>query len=549
MNRIINLAAILFFAVLASCRPMKEADLIITNAKIYTVDRNFSIAEAMAVKNGKILATGSEDDILSTYDAPVVNDLSGLPVYPGFIDAHCHFYGYGTNLIGSADFTGTGSFDEVLELVKQHRKKYPDAYWIEGRGWDQNDWEVQEFPDNRELNRLFPDNPVILTRIDGHAALVNDKAMEIAGITSQTKVDGGEILLKNGKPTGILIDNAIDLVREKIPAPDARQVSHALLAAQEKCFAAGLTGVYDAGLDKQVIDVIDSLDKQERLKIRMYVMLSPTEENFRAFVDKGIYKTDRLDVRSIKLYADGALGSRGAKLIQDYSDDPGNNGLLLRTPESFREIIRMAYEKGFQVNTHAIGDSANRMVLTLYGEALKGKNDRRWRIEHAQVIAPGDFGLFAKYGIVPSVQPTHATSDMYWAGERLGPERIKGAYAYRRLLKQLGWIPLGTDFPVENINPLYTFYAAVARKDLKGRPEGGFQPENALTREEALRGMTVWAAKSGFEEDEKGSLEPGKFADFVVLDKDIMQIPENELPAVKVLKTVVGGEEVFGMPR
>jgi predicted amidohydrolase YtcJ len=371
--------------------------------------------------------------------------------------------------------------------------------------------------------------------------------MEISGITPETKVNGGDIFLKYGKPTGILIDNAIELVSQRIPEPDKEQIAHALLSAQKKCFAAGLTGVYDAGLEKQVIDVIDSLDKSGDLQIRIYAMLSPTRENFEAYLNKGIYKTDRLNVRSVKLYADGALGSRGAKLLKDYTDDPGNNGLLLRTPQSFREIIAMAYEKGFQVNTHAIGDSANRLVLTLYGEVLKGKNDRRWRIEHAQVVAPEDFELFGKYSIVPSVQPTHATSDMYWAGERLGPERLKTAYAYKRLLKQSGWLPLGTDFPVENINPLYTFYAAVARKDLKGWPENGFQTENALTRKEALYGMTVWAARSGFEENEKGSLEPGKFADFVVLDKDIMEIPENEIPATGVLKTYIGGVEVFGL--
>ena len=318
------------------------------------------------------------------------------------------------------------------------------------------------------------------------------------------------------------------------------------MAAQKNCFAVGLTSVHDAGLGKNVIDVIDSLNRSDEMMMRTYAMLAPTKENFKEFVDKGIYKTDRLNVRSVKLYADGALGSRGAKLLQDYSDDPGNSGLLLQSPDSIMEILKTAHKQGFQVNTHAIGDSANRMMLTLYGEVLKGENHKRWRIEHAQVIAPGDFDLFGKYSIIPSSQPTHATSDMYWAGERLGPERIKGAYAYKQLLGQVGWIPLGTDFPIENINPLYTFYAAVTRKDLKGWPEGGFQTENALSREEALKGMTIWAAKAAFEENEKGSLEVGKLADFVVLDKDIMEIPGKGLPTVKVLKTFIDGQEVFG---
>jgi predicted amidohydrolase YtcJ len=525
---------------------MKNADLIVTNAKIYTVDSSFSMAEAMAVKDGKILAIGSEDEIMNAYDSPLISDLSGLPVYPGFIDAHCHFYSYGLSLLKRADLVGTESFEDVLEVISGHQKKFPSAYWIEGRGWDQNDWEVKEFPTREKLDELFPENPVILTRIDGHAALVNSKALEIAGITSKTKIAGGDVILKNGQPTGVLIDNAIELVTDLIPDPDPDQIAEALLTAQKNCFAVGLTGVHDAGLEKNVIDVIETLDNSNDLRMRIYAMLSPTGENFEYYVAKGPTKTDRLNIRSIKLYADGALGSRGAKLLADYSDDPGNSGLILRTPDSIRDILKTAYAQGFQINTHAIGDSANRMMLTLYGEVLKGKNDKRWRIEHVQIIAPEDFDLFGKYSIIPSAQPTHATSDMYWADERLGPERIKGAYAYKQLLDQSGWIPLGTDFPIENINPLYTFYAAVVRKDLKGWPEGGFQVENALSREEALKGMTFWAAKAAFEENEKGSLEAGKMADFVVLDKDIMEISGNEIPNVKVLKTFIGGQEVFG---
>nr|NQU89354.1 amidohydrolase [Bacteroidota bacterium] len=401
------------------------------------------------------------------------------------------------------------------------------------------------FPTKERLDELFPDNPVMLTRIDGHAALVNSKAFEIAGIDAATKVNGGSVVLKNGEPTGVLIDNAIDLVSVKIPDPDVSQIAEALISAQKNCFAVGLTGVHDAGLGKNIIDMIDSLQQSGQLKMPMYVMLSPTRENFVAFVEKGPLKTEKLNIRSIKLYADGALGSRGAKLLEDYSDDPGNSGLVLQTPDSIWDICKTAYEKGFQVNTHAIGDSANRMMLQLYGEVLKGENDKRWRIEHVQIIAPEDFDLFSKYSIVPSSQPTHATSDMYWAEDRVGPKRIKGAYAYKKLLDQTGWIPLGTDFPIESINPLYTFYAAVVRKDLNGWPEDGFQMEDALSREEALKGMTIWAARAAFEENEKGSLEPGKSANFVVFEEDIMEIPEKDIPETKVLKTFIGGELVY----
>lgn len=524
---------------------MEKADLIIKNANIYTVGQNFTRAEAMAVKDGKILAVGSTDEITSKYNTGQVYDMDGKAVYPGFIDAHCHFLGYGTGLLRRANLVGTTSYDDVIERVKAHHKKFPEAFWIEGRGWDQNDWEVKAFPTKEKLDDAFPDNPVYLTRIDGHAALANSKALELAGVVATTNMDGGDVILKNGKPTGVLIDNAMELVSSIIPEPSDEALAAALIAAQENCFAVGLTGVHDAGLVTREVMVIDSLQKSGELLMPMNVMLTPTTENLETYVENGPYATDRLNVRSVKLYADGALGSRGAKMLADYNDDPGNSGLVLTSPDSIREICEIALANGYQVCTHAIGDSANRMMLTLYGEFLKGKNDNRWRIEHVQIIAPEDFELFGKYNIVPSAQPTHATSDMYWAEDRVGPNRIKGAYAYNALLNQTGWIPLGTDFPIEHINPMYTYYAAVVRKDQEGWPEGGFNPENALTREEALKGMTLWAAKAAFEENEKGSLEPGKYADFVVMEKDIMEIPENELYKTKVMKTFLRGTEVF----
>ena len=540
--------AVLVLTVLhvTSCNTMKKADLVIKNAKIYTVDRNFAVVSAMALRDGKILAVGTDNEIASTFQASKVIDCEGKPVYPGFIDAHCHFTGYGIGLIKRANLVDTHSFDEVLTIMKEHQLKFPTSFWIEGRGWDQNDWPEKVFPTRKKLDEMFPDNPVILTRIDGHAALVNKIALQLAGIDASTTIEGGDVILENGEPTGVLIDNAIDRVTAMIPEPDEKQTTTALLEAQENCFAVGLTSVHDAGLDKKVIHLIDSLQKSGLLKMNVYAMLSPSSENFSTFVEKGPYLTAKLSVRSIKLYADGALGSRGAKLLSGYSDQPENSGLILTSPDQIRKYCQKALDHGYQVNTHAIGDSANRLMLNVYGEYLKDKNDLRWRIEHCQVVASDDFELFEKYSIVPSSQPTHATSDMYWADERLGSERIKGAYAYRQLLDAYGWIPLGTDFPIENINPLYTYYAAIERKDLKGWPEDGFQTENALSRTDALKGMTIWAAMAAFEEKVRGSIEPGKNADFVVLEKDIMTIPGHEIPEVKVVRTFVDGKEVYG---
>lgn len=540
-------ALILFLTIfiMSSCLTnKKKADLIVFNAKIYTLDSNFSIAESFAVKDGKILKTGSNEDINKKYESETKLDTKGKIIYPGFIDAHCHFYSYGKGLLRRADLKETGSFDEILEILKKHHQENPSE-WIIGRGWDQNDWEIKEFPDNAELDKLFPDNPVVLIRIAGHAMLANSEALKRANITSETKIAGGEIKIRNGKPTGILIDNAMDKIYSIIPELNENEKALAFSKAQENCFASGLTSVVDAGLDKEIIETIDSLQKAGELKMRINAMISPTKENFEKYFHPEKFKTDYLNVNAVKLYADGALGSRGALLLEDYSDDQGNRGLQIENIEFYRKICKKAYENGFQVNTHAIGDSAIRLMLRVYGESLKGKNDRRWRIEHSQVVHPDDFVLYKKYSVIPSIQSTHATSDMYWAEERVGPERIKGAYAYKKLLDQNGWIPNGTDFPIENIYPLNSFYAAVTRKDLNGYPENGFQSENALSKEEALKAMTIWAAKSCFEENEKGSLESGKFADFVILDEDIMEVDEDRIPYVGILKTFVNGEEVF----
>ena len=529
--------------IVSGCQTKKKVDLILHHAHIYIVDDQFTTCEAMTVNNGKIVATGTDEEILNHYEGKEVIDAEGKTVYPGFTDAHCHLLEYGLGL-QQADLTGTASFDEVLEKLKAHQKKYPSD-WILGWGWDQNDWPVQKFPDKTLLDKIFPDQPVYIVRIDGHAALANSKALEIAGITAGIKIEGGEILKDKNGLTGMLIDNAKTLIEKILPEDDNATKTVALLRAQENCFGVGLTSLDIAGLYKNDVLLIDSLQKADKLKLRIYAMLHPTKENVEYFIQNGYYKTDRLDVRSIKLYADGALGSRGALLLKPYTDDPGSYGLLLHEKTYYEQACLTALKYNYQVNTHCIGDSANRMILGIYGSFLKGKNDRRWRIEHAQVITPSDITLFGKYSIIPSVQTTHATSDMYWAGERLGKERLKSAYAYRRLLQQNGWLPNGSDFPVESINPLYGFYAGVTRQDLKGYPPGEFQKNDALTREQALKAMTIWAAKAAFEENEKGSLEPGKWADFVITNQDIMTVPEQKIPETQVLKTFISGEQVF----
>jgi predicted amidohydrolase YtcJ len=540
--RKINCLSILLLA-LISCNTREKADIIVFNATIYTVDSAFSSAQAMAVKDGKIIATGSNEDIQKKYEAAQELNANGKFIYPGFIDAHTHFYRYGLGL-QTADLVGTKSWDEIIEKLKTFAAQNTGG-WIIGRGWDQNDWEVKEFPTNARLNELFPGRPVLLSRIDGHGAIANKVALDMAGVKAGDKLTGGEIEVKNGQLTGILIDNAIGLVRSKVPEPTPAQMKSALMQAQQNCFAVGLTTVDDCGVSYDEVIFIDSIQKAGDLKMRIYAMLSDSKRNYDYIFSKGKIKTDRMNVRAFKVYADGALGSRGACLLQPYADKPGWQGFLLSSPEHFDSVANIIYEKGFQMCTHAIGDSGNRAILNIYGKYLKGKNDLRWRIEHAQEINQNDFALFGNYSIIPSVQPTHATSDMYWAGDRLGPERVKGAYAFNDLMKQIGWIPLGTDFPVEDISPFKTFFAAVIRKDDKGWPEGGYQVENALSREHALRGMTIWAAKSNFEENEKGSLEKGKFADFIMLDKDIMKAPEKELLGIQVINTFVNGEKVY----
>ncbi|MBK7306998.1 MAG: amidohydrolase [Chitinophagaceae bacterium] len=542
LNSLLPIAACLF---IFSCKFRQKADLIIHHAKIYTVDEKFSVAEAMAVRDGKIIAIGKNDDILKQYESDSVKDAGGKAVFPGFNDAHAHFVGYAMSLL-NVDLVDTKSWEEVVATCSGFAKTLPAGVWLTGRGWDQNDWAVKEFPDNTKLNELFPDRPVIISRIDGHAAMANQKALELAGVKAGDKLTGGDIEVKDGKLTGLLIDNAVDLVAAKIPAADLAQVKKALLLAQENCFAVGLTSLHDCGLDFETVEKIEALQKSGELKMRMNIMLSDAAANFDYAFKRGKIKTDYLNVSSFKVYADGALGSRGASLLQPYSDKPDWSGFLLSAPAHFDSVANIIYAKGWQMCTHAIGDSGNRTILKTYAKYLKGSNDLRWRIEHAQVVNQNDFKLFGENSIIPSVQPTHGTSDMYWAGDRLGPVRVKGAYAYKQLLKENNWIPLGTDFPVEDISTFKTFFAAVVRQDSKGFPAGGYQMENALSREETLRGMTIWAAKASFEEKQKGSLEKGKLADFIILDTDLMSCEAAAILKAKVLATYSGGKKVYG---
>lgn len=531
-------------AVMFACKSKPTADLIVHNAKVYTVDSAFTTVSAFAVKDGIILATGSDSAIMAAFEAKEMVNAEGKVIYPGLIDAHAHFVGYGRALF-QVDLFGANSWEEVVQRVADFAKAHPDEPWIQGRGWDQNRWPGKQFPDNSKLNALFPDKPVVLMRVDGHASIANNKALELAGIKAGQQITGGEIVVKNGQPTGVLIDNADNAVYAQIPKPTKADYAKWLLAAQKNCFEMGLTTITDCGLMHTDIEMIDALQKDNQLMMRLYVMLSDNPENYAKYLDKGPYKTDRLFVKGVKVYADGALGSRGACLLKHYSDQPGWQGFLLSKKEHFDSLAAVLSKTDFQMCTHAIGDSANREVLNIYNRYLQAGNDQRWRIEHAQVVNENDFDLFGKVAVVPSVQPTHATSDMYWAGDRLGAERLKGAYAYQRLLKQNGWLPLGTDFPVEDISPFKTFLAAVVRKDAKGFPEQGFQMENALTREQTIRGMTIWAAKANFMEKEIGSIEKGKKADFILLDKDLMTVADQEILSTKVLATYSNGKKVF----
>ena len=551
-----------YFAVVALAPAVLEAqtsaDLILTNGRIYTVDNARPVASAIAVRNERIVFVGSDAEAKALAGpATQVIDLRGATVVPGIVDAHAHLLGLG-NMLQRVSLAGSASYEEVIDRVKAWAKDVPPGKWILGRGWDQNRWPTKEFPTHEALSRAFPNNPVVLTRIDGHALLANAKAMELAHVTATTAdPSGGRIIrLANGAPSGVFVDNAKNLIERAIPAATRADNRKAILAAIAEANRWGLTGVHDPGEDAQTIGIYEELAKSGNYSLRNYVMLSdPGEPGSAAalrnpYIQRGPQSAlydGHLWIRAIKLYADGALGSRGAALLAPYSDDPANSGLLVSRPEHIRAWAEAALRRGFQVNVHAIGDRGNRIVLDAFDSALKKipKADHRFRIEHAQVLSPQDIPRFARLGVIPSMQATHQTSDMRWAEGRVGPQRIRGAYAWRSLLNTGVVIPNGTDFPVEEVNPLLTFHAAVTRQDPTNWPTGGWYPEQKMTREEALQSMTIWPAYAGFQESILGSLTPGKYADFVVLDRDIMQVPDTEILGTRVISTWIGGRRVY----
>jgi len=527
---------------ITSCTMKERVDMIIVNGNVYTVDSSFSKCSAVAVKEGVIVATGSDEEILNSYKSSTVTDLEGASLYPGFNDAHCHLYSLGESLL-TVNLRGAESFEEILSrLTQKYESSKPD--FLLGEGWDQNLWKVKEFPTNAELNRLFPDVPVVLIRIDFHAVIVNQAAIDSLGISPEDgNIPTAEAIIKGGKFSGIFLEKSADRFRNAFSLSTGRKNSEdILLNAQEECFKYGLTSVSDADVSLPCLLLMDSLVSEGKLKLRVDAWMTANDENRTHFSKP--YRNGRLRVGTLKLYEDGALGSRGALMLEPYSDMPGYTGIRVESRENLINWCKWAFERGFQVAVHSIGDSANRDILKIYSSVLPEGNNLRWRVEHAQVVHPDDISLFGKYSIIPSVQPTHATSDMLWADERLG-ERIKNAYAYKDLLGQLGWLPAGTDFPIEQVNPLNTFFAAVFRKNVDFMPVSGFQMENSLTRQEALRAMTIWAAKGSFEENVKGSIEAGKYADFVVLDKDIMTCPEEEVLKTNVMMTFLGGVPVY----
>ena len=524
---------------LSSCQ--SKVDLIVHNANVYTLGQNNLKASAFVVDDGKFVDVGGEE-LLEQYTAKKVLDLQELPVYPGFIDSHCHFLSLGLSL-NKVDLVGTKSFEDVLDRVKRYATN-KELNAITGRGWDQNDWKIKRLPNKEQLDLLFPDIPVALRRIDGHAMLVNQKALDLAGITLDTEVTGGQIVKENGKLTGVLIDAPMQMVTNILPKPSVEDKIKSLQDAEEISFANGLTTVSVAGLDREDIFLIDSLHKTGALTIRVYAMISNSQDNVDYFLKEGPYKTDKLNVRSFKVYADGALGSRGAALKDSYSDLDNHTGAFITSKDSLEALAYKLAASPFQMNTHAIGDAANQVVLEAYNKALVFSDDPRWRVEHAQIIDTNDIKLFNRK-ILPSVQPTHATSDMYWAEDRLGEDRLYGAYANKALLEQSGRIALGTDFPVEDVNPFKTFYAAVVRKDSEAFPEEGYLPENKLSEIEALKGMTIWGAYANFEGKEKGSIEAGKVADFIILDRDIIKVSEKRILKTRVVATLVDGKIVY----
>ena len=531
---------------------LQQADLVVTNARIYTSDVNRPVAEALAVRGGRIAFVGSNRGALALAGPRTERlDLTGKTVITGMVDAHAHLLGLGQAL-RTVDLVGTRSYDEVIARVVDRAKTAKPGEWIRGRGWDQNDWADTRFPTHAALSRAVPNNPVYLTRVDGHAALVNAKALELAQVTAATPDPTGGRFIRDSanNPTGVLVDNAQGIVGRVIPAPSHAELREQTLAAIAEANRWGLTGIHDAGVAPEGIAVYEELAKEGHYDLRNYVMVRSSDSVLDAFMKRGPQKArydGRLWIRAIKLVADGALGSRGAALLEPYSDDPGNTGLITTPPERIKSVAVRALKAGFQVNVHAIGDRANRIVLDQFEAALREvpTADHRFRIEHAQILRYQDIPRFAELDVIPSMQGSHQTSDMYWVPNRLGWARAQGAYAWRSLLNTGVVIPNGSDFPVEAVNPLISFHSFFTRQDADNFPPGGWMPEQRTTRQEALLSITLWPAYAAFMENESGSLTIGKYADFVVLDRDIMTVAPEEVLATHVVMTVLDGKALY----
>ncbi len=549
----IRVLAVLLSIAMLTCAQRDEVDLILSNGVVYTVNDAMPQAKAIAIRGGKIVAVGWNEEIKTRFNAKTIIDLKGKAVFPGFTDAHAHLEGLGSSLV-NLNLEGTTSIAEIQKRVAERAATLPAGAWLRGRSWDQNDWEVKEFPTHQMLDDVAGSRPVFLRRIDGHAGWANQKALDIATISKSTKDPAGGKILRDaaGNPTGVLIDNAMDLVGAVMPSPTAEERTVYIEKAVQECLRFGLTEIHDMGVDAELIGIYKKLIEEKRFPFRVYAAIDGINKTWREYQNREpeIGKYDnRLTVRALKLYADGALGSRGAALLEPYSDDKKNKGLLLTSLDTLKKAARDALDKGYQVCTHAIGDRANREVLNIYESVLKSNEVKakaaRFRVEHAQVVDVADIPRFGKLHVLASMQPTHCTSDMYWAEERVGGERIKGAYAWRSMIDSGAVLPCGSDFPVESPNPLLGFYAAITRQDSKGFPDGGWYHDQRMTRPEALKGFTLWAAYAAFEENLRGSIEPGKLADLVVLSNDIMQCEPKEILDTKVLYTIVGGEVAY----
>lgn len=526
--------------------------MLIHNARIYTMDTGFSTADAMLFdSSGRIHNVGGEQDMLDAFPNARHIDLNGKTVIPGLIDSHAHLYGLALSL-SQAQLRDTGSKEEIIHKLREHAQNLPQGDWLLGRGWDQNDWPVREFPTSQDLDVAFPDRPVWLRRIDGHAGWANSAALALVDrdLSGDWQPQGGFIYRDaSGHASGVLVDGAMEMVAKIVPETSSELLQASLKLALQQMVSLGLTGVHDMGISKSVLEMYQQFIRAGQFPTRVYAFTDGAGETLDWLCGNGLVEDEsgRLFMRAVKLYIDGAMGSRGAALLADYSDDAGNSGLLFMLPEDLEASIDKALACGFQVGVHAIGDRGNRVTLDALEASMARHPDNpgRHRVEHAQTLTAADIPRFSQLGIIAAMQPTHATSDMYWVGDRLGPERVLYAYAWRSLLDAGAHLALGSDFPVEQVNPMLGIHAAVTRQDAKDWPEGGWYPKQNMSTEEAVRGFTLDAAYAGFMEKSVGSLESGKRADFIVLDKNIFEVEVSEIHSTKVLQTWLDGELVW----